>query len=51
MLSNWDSERLARIAERAGALERNLMFGPAPPQEALSEELIAIALQARRRSA
>ncbi len=51
MLSNWDAERLARVAERAGALERGLMFGSAPPQEALSEELIAIALQARRRMA
>ncbi len=51
MLSNWNAERLARIAERAGALERSLMFSSAPAQEALGEELIAIALQARRRSA
>lgn len=51
MLSNWDAEGLARISERAGVLERNLIFGPAPAQESLSEELIAIALQARRRSA
>lgn len=51
MLSSWDSERLARVIERAGALERDLMFSPAPEQEALSEELIAIALQARRRPA
>jgi DNA polymerase-3 subunit delta len=50
MLSNWDAERLARVAERVGALERGLMFSSAPPQEALSEELIAIALQARRRT-
>lgn len=51
MLSSWDSERLARVVERAGALERDLMFSSAPEQEALSEELIAIALQARRRPA
>ena len=50
MLSSWDSERLARVVERAGTLERNLIFSPAPQQEALSEELIAIALQARRRT-
>ena len=51
MLSSWDAERLARVAERAGALERSLMFSSVPPQEALSEELIAIALQAQRRPA
>lgn len=51
MLSSWDAERLARVAERAGTLERNLMFSSVPPQQALSEELIAIALQAQRRSA
>lgn len=50
ILSSWDSERLARVFERAGTLERNLIFSPAPQQEALSEELIAIALQARRRA-
>jgi DNA polymerase-3 subunit delta len=49
MLTQWDAERLARIAERAGQLERSLMFSSAPDREALGEELIAIALQARRR--
>jgi DNA polymerase-3 subunit delta len=49
MLGQWDAERLARIAERAGQLERSLMFTSAPDREALGEELIAIALQARRR--
>jgi len=49
MLSQWDSDRLARISQRAGMLERALMFRPAPQQEALGEELLAIAREARRR--
>ena len=49
MLDQWDAERLARIAERVGRLERDLMFSPAPEQEALGEELLAIAREARRR--
>jgi len=49
MLSQWDSDRLARISQRAGMLERALMFSPAPQQEALGEELLAIAREARRR--
>jgi DNA polymerase-3 subunit delta len=49
MLATWSAERLARISRRAGELERSLMFTPAPDREALSEELITIALQARRR--
>jgi DNA polymerase III subunit delta len=49
MLAGWDADRLARIATRAGELERSLMFSSAPEQQSLGEELIAIALQARRR--
>jgi DNA polymerase-3 subunit delta len=49
MLSQWSADRLARISERAGMLERALMFSPAPQQEALGEELLAIAREARRR--
>jgi DNA polymerase-3 subunit delta len=49
MLVQWDAERLARVAERAGKLERGLMFNPAPQQESLGEELLAIAREARRR--
>jgi DNA polymerase-3 subunit delta len=50
LVSSWDSSQLARVAERAGALERSLMRGDSPPAaEALGEELIAIARQARRR--
>jgi DNA polymerase-3 subunit delta len=49
MLSQWSAERLAKVAERAGRLERGLIFNPAPQQEALGEELLAIARQARRR--
>jgi len=49
MLSQWSAERLAKVAERAGRLERGLIFNPAPQQEALGEELLAIAREARRR--
>lgn len=50
MLGLWDSAGLARVAERTGALERRLMRGDAPPPgEALGEELVTIARQARRR--
>lgn len=50
MLGMWDSAGLARVAERTGELERRLMRGDAPPPaEALGEELVAIARQARRR--
>ena len=50
LLEMWDSAGLARVAERTGSLERQLMRSDAPPgTEALGEELIAIARQARRR--
>ena len=50
LIAAWDSAGLARVAERTGALERQLMRGDSPPPaEALGEELIAIARQARRR--
>lgn len=49
MVSSWDAEGLARVAERAGQLERALMLTKAPDAAALGEELLAIALQARRR--
>src|SRR5205814_9076620 len=47
MLSRWSAEDLATAAERAGRLERSLMFTPAPEREALGEELLAIARKAR----
>jgi DNA polymerase-3 subunit delta len=50
MLSLWDSVSLARIADRIGALERDLMCTDPPPDvEAIGEELVAIARAARRR--
>jgi DNA polymerase III subunit delta len=49
MLSQWDADRLARVSQRAGMLERALVSSPAPHQEALGEELLAIAREARRR--
>jgi DNA polymerase-3 subunit delta len=49
MLSQWDANRLAKVSDRAGRLERALMFSSAPQQEALGEELLAIAREARRR--
>jgi len=49
MLSMWDSKRLATVADRAGKLETELLFGRAPDQGALGEELIAIARAAASR--
>ena len=50
LLGRWDSAKLARVAERAGELERSMMSSqPPPPVEALGEELIAIARTAQRR--
>lgn len=47
MLKAWTADELARVAERAGRLERELLFGDAPEREALGEELMAIARKAR----
>jgi len=47
MLKKWSAEDLATVAQRAGELERNLMFGEVPEREALGEELLAIARKAR----
>ena len=49
LLSMWDSRRLATVAERAARLEHELIFSEVPNQEALGEELIAIARAAGRR--
>jgi DNA polymerase-3 subunit delta len=50
MLSKWTADGLATAAERAGKLERALMFTRVPDQEALGEELLAIARKARSAS-
>jgi DNA polymerase-3 subunit delta len=47
MLRKWTADGLATVAERAGQLERSLMFSAAPERESLSEELLAIARKAR----
>jgi DNA polymerase-3 subunit delta len=47
MLRKWSAENLATVAQRAGELERSLMFTPAPDREALGAELLAIARKAR----
>jgi len=47
MLAKWSAGDLATAADRAGKLERSLMFTPAPDREALGEELLAIARKAR----
>jgi DNA polymerase-3 subunit delta len=49
LLRKWSAAELATIAERAGALERDLMFTRPPEQEALGEELLAIGRKARSR--
>lgn len=50
MLSKWSAADLATAADRAGRLERSLMFTPVPDREALGEELLAIARKARSAS-
>jgi len=50
MLSRWTAEGLATAAERAGKLERSILFVPLPDREALGEELLAIARKARSAS-
>lgn len=47
MLQTWSAGDLATIAERAGALERSLLFAKVPEREALEKELLAIARKAR----
>lgn len=47
MLAKWNAEDLARVAERAGKLERELIFSNVPDREALGEELLAIARKVR----
>ncbi|MES2137056.1 MAG: DNA polymerase III subunit delta [Pseudomonadota bacterium] len=47
MLRKWSADDLARVAERTGKLERDLIFTSAPDREALGEELLAIARKAR----
>jgi DNA polymerase-3 subunit delta len=50
MLRTWSAADLATVAQRAGELERNLMFSEMPERDALGEELLAIARKARSRS-
>ena len=47
MILKWSAGDLATLAERAGRLERSLIFTPAPDREALGEELLTIARKAR----
>jgi DNA polymerase-3 subunit delta len=47
MLRNWTANDLATAAQRAGLLERTLMFGDLPEREALGEELFTLARKAR----
>lgn len=49
LLARWDAKGLERISERAGRLERDLLFSPAPDREMLGEELLSIARAARGR--
>lgn len=50
MLRSWTANDIATIAQRAGQLERNLMFSPLPERDALAEELLGIARKARTRA-
>jgi DNA polymerase III subunit delta len=47
MLDKWNAENIATVSQRAGELERSLIFSPAPDRETLGEELLAIARKAR----
>lgn len=47
MVRKWSADDLARVAERAGELERRLIFSDAPQRETLGEELLAIARKAQ----
>jgi DNA polymerase-3 subunit delta len=47
MIRKWKAADLAMLGERAGALERTLLFTDAPVREALGEELLAIGRKAR----
>lgn len=47
MLAKWSAEDLAKVAERAGKLQHELIFSDAPGREVLGEELLAIARRAR----
>ena len=47
ILSKWSPSDLARVSERAGELERGLMFSQVPEREALGETFLAIARKAR----
>lgn len=49
LLARWDSAGLARVAERTGALEREMMLKGVPQIESLGEVLTAIARTAARR--
>lgn len=49
MLQKWSADELATAADRAGRLERSLMFTAVPEYEAIGEELFAIARKARSR--
>lgn len=51
MLRTWTAADLATMAQRAGELERNLMFAEMPERDALGEELLTIARKARGRPA
>lgn len=49
LLSGWSAERLSAMLERAGALEKAIIFSDEPPVAALEEELVTIARAAQRR--
>ncbi|HWU92741.1 MAG TPA: DNA polymerase III subunit delta [Sphingomicrobium sp.] len=49
LLRQWTADDLAQVSDRAGAIERALIFSPAPDQAMLGEELLAIARAARGR--
>ena len=49
MLRRWSAADIEQLFERSGKVEQELLFGHAPEQETLGEELLAVARVARRR--
>jgi DNA polymerase-3 subunit delta len=49
LLTTWDSERLAKVADRIGRLERDLLLSDVPENAGLGEAMLAVGRAARGR--
>ena len=48
MLHRWPADRLARLSERIGTLEQQLVFAKGPARAQLAEEMLAVVRAGRR---